>query len=55
MNPLEKLSIEKSVPGRRGVRLAAPARPAAASLAPGGLRKAPRRRPAARRVGEVRH
>ena len=33
MSKSEKLSIEKSVPGRRGVRFAAASRPAAAWLA----------------------
>ncbi len=55
MNPLEKLSIEKSVPGRRGVRLAAPARPAAAWLPASALRQTPPRLPELSEFDVVRH
>ena len=43
MNAPEKLSIEKSVPDRRGVRFAKPSQPASAYLPKGALRQAPRR------------
>ena len=45
MTPPEKLSIEKSVPGRRGVRFARPAQPALAWLPASALRKTPPRLP----------
>ena len=55
MNPPEKLSIEKSVPGRRGVRFAQPARPASAWLPEGALRKVPPRLPELSEFDVVRH
>ncbi|MGD9613056.1 MAG: aminomethyl-transferring glycine dehydrogenase subunit GcvPB [Kiritimatiellia bacterium] len=55
MNPPEKLSIEKSVPGRRGVRFAQPARPASAWLPEGALREVPPRLPELSEFDVVRH
>lgn len=55
MNRLEMLSIEKSVPGRRGLRLPAPAQPAAAYLPPAALRKRPPRLPEMGEFEVVRH
>ncbi len=55
MNLLEKLSIEKSVPGRRGVRFAQPAQPAAAWLPETALRKTPPRLPEMSEFDVVRH
>jgi glycine dehydrogenase subunit 2 len=55
MNRLEPLSIEKSVPGRRGLVLARPARPAAAWLPESALRKTPPRLPELSEFEVVRH
>ena len=55
MNPREQLSIEKSVPGRRGVRLAKPSRPAAAWLPEKALRRQPPRLPELGEFEVVRH
>ena len=55
MNLLEKLSIEKSVPGRRGVRFAQPSRSAAAWLPEQALRKHPLRLPELGEFEVVRH
>ena len=55
MNPLEKLSIEKSVPGRRGVRFAPPEKPASAWLPESALRKTPPRLPEMSEFDVVRH
>lgn len=55
MNAPEKLSIEKSVPGRRGVRFAKPAKPASAWLPAGALRQTPPRLPEMGEFEVVRH
>ena len=55
MTPPEKLSIEKSVPGRRGVRFARPAQPALAWLPASALRKTPPRLPEMSEFDVVRH
>ena len=55
MNLLEKLSIEKSVPGRRGVRFAKPVQPASAWLPAGALRRTPPRLPEMGEFDVVRH
>lgn len=55
MNLLEKLAIEKSVPGRRGVRFARPAQPAAAWLPENALRQTPPRLPEMSEFDVVRH
>jgi glycine dehydrogenase subunit 2 len=55
MTPPEKLSIEKSVPGRRGVRFARPAQPASAWLPERALRKTPPRLPEMSEFDVVRH
>lgn len=55
MNRLEKLSIEKSVPGRRGIRFPSSAQSAAAYLPPGALRKIPPRLPEMGEFEVVRH
>ena len=55
MTPPEKLSIEKSVPGRRGVRFARPEKPAAAWLPASALRKTPPRLPELSEFDVVRH
>jgi len=55
MNLLEKLSIEKSVPGRRGVRFAKPSQPASAWLPAGALRRTPPRLPEMGEFDVVRH
>ncbi len=51
----EPLSMEQSVPGRRGVRFSAPVRPAAAWLPEGALRKPPPRLPELGEFEVVRH
>lgn len=55
MIPPEKLSIEKSVPGRRGVRFARPAKPASAWLPASALRKTPPHLPELSEFDVVRH
>ena len=55
MTPPEKLSIEKSVPGRRGVRFARPSQPASAWLPESALRRAPPRLPELSEFDVVRH
>ncbi len=55
MNLLEKLSIEKSVPGRRGLRFAKPSKPASAYLPEGARRKVPPRLPEMGEFEVVRH
>jgi glycine dehydrogenase subunit 2 len=55
MNALEKLSLEKSVPGRRAVRFAKPAMPALAVLPEGLRRKSPPRLPEMGEFEVVRH
>ncbi|NCD23215.1 MAG: glycine dehydrogenase subunit 2 [Spartobacteria bacterium] len=55
MTPFEKLSIEKSVPGRRGVRFARPEKPASAWLPESALRKTPPRLPELSEFDVVRH
>ena len=55
MNCPEKLSIEKSVPGRRGVRFAKPENPAARWLPEAALRKTPPRLPEMGEFEVVRH
>ena len=55
MNQLEKLSIEKSVPGRRGVRVLPPSRPAASWLPATALRQQPPRLPEMSEFDVVRH
>ncbi len=55
MNRLEKLSMEKSVPGRRGVRMPAPSKPAAAWLPETALRQTPPRLPEMGELEVVRH
>ena len=55
MNFAEKLSIEKGAPGRRGLRLPAPGKSAAAHLPPGGLRQSPPRLPELSEFDVVRH
>ena len=55
MNVPEKLSIEKSVPGRRGVRFAKPLKPASAWLPENALRKTPPRLPEMGEFEVVRH
>jgi glycine dehydrogenase subunit 2 len=55
MNRPEQLSIEKSVAGRRAVRFAKPAKPAAAWLPEGALRKTPPRLPEMGEFEVVRH
>ncbi len=55
MTSLEKLSIEKSVPGRRGVRFARPEKPASAWLPESALRKTPPRLPELSEFDVVRH
>ncbi|NLG34203.1 MAG: aminomethyl-transferring glycine dehydrogenase subunit GcvPB [Lentisphaerae bacterium] len=55
MNAAKKLSIEKSVPGRRGVRLAKPSKPASEWLPGGALRKTPPRLPEMSEFDVVRH
>ena len=55
MNLPEKLSIEKSVPGRRGVRFAKPSKPASAWLPAGALRRTPPRLPEMGEFEVVRH
>ena len=55
MNTAEKLSIEKSVPGRRGVRFVQPSKPASGWLPSRALRKAPPRLPEMGEFEVVRH
>ncbi len=55
MNQSEALTIEKSVPGRRGVRFAKASRPAAAVLPAGMVRKAAPRLPEMGEFEVVRH
>ena len=55
MNPPEKLSIEKSVPGRRGVRFPPASRPASSYVPEGLLRKTPPRLPEMGEFEVVRH
>ena len=55
MNLLEKLSIEKSVPGRRGIRLAKASRSASDWLPAGALRQRPPRLPEMGEFEVVRH
>ena len=55
MTPPEKLSIEKSVPGRRGVRFARPAQPVSTWLPQSALRKTPPRLPELSEFDVVRH
>ena len=55
MNASEKLSIEKSVPGRRGVRFAKASKPASAWLPAGSLRRTPPRLPEMGEFEVVRH
>ncbi|MGD9781646.1 MAG: aminomethyl-transferring glycine dehydrogenase subunit GcvPB [Kiritimatiellia bacterium] len=55
MNGAEKLSIEKSVPGRRGVRFAKASKPASAWLPAGALRRTPPRLPEMGEFEVVRH
>ena len=55
MNQLEKLSIEKSVPGRRGARVLPPSRPAASWLPATALRQQPPRLPEMSEFDVVRH
>ena len=55
MNLLEKLSIEKSVPGRRGVRFAKASKAASAWLPEATLRKKPPRLPEMGEFEVVRH
>mgnify|MGYP001044047472 CR=1 FL=1 len=55
MNLSEKISIEKSVPGRRGLVFAKAAKPASAYLPAGALRKAPPRLPEMGEFEVVRH
>ena len=55
MTPREKLSIEKSVPGRRGVRFARPAQPVSTWLPQSALRKTPPRLPELSEFDVVRH
>jgi glycine dehydrogenase subunit 2 len=55
MNTPEKLSIEKSVPARRGVRYAKPLKPATAYLPEGMLRKSPPRLPEMGEFEVIRH
>ena len=55
MNVPEKLSIEKSVPGRRGVRFAKPLKPTSAWLPENALRKTPPRLPEMGEFEVVRH
>ncbi len=55
MNTIGKLSIEKSVPGRRGLRFASPAKPASAYLPESLLRKQPPRLPEMGEFEVVRH
>ena len=55
MSKSEKLSIEKSVPGRRGVRFAAASKPASAWLAGAALRAVPPRLPELNEFEVVRH
>ena len=55
MIPPEKLSIEKSVPGRRGVRFAKPSKPASAWLPAAALRAVPPRLPEMGEFEVVRH
>ena len=51
----EALSIEKSVPGRRGIRFARPSKPASAYLPERLLRKSPPRLPEMSELDVVRH
>ena len=55
MNPPEKISIEKSVPGRRGVRFAPSSKPASFYLPEGTLRQTPPRLPEMGEFDVVRH
>ena len=55
MNAPEKLSIEKSVPGRRGVRFAKASKPASAWLPAWALRQTPPRLPEMGEFEVVRH
>jgi glycine dehydrogenase subunit 2 len=55
MNRTEPLSIEKSVPGRRGLRFAKPAVPASAHLPAAALRKMPPSLPEMSEFDVVRH
>lgn len=55
MNPPEKLSIEKSVPGRRGFRFAPSSRPASAWLPESVCRRSPPRLPELSEFDVVRH
>lgn len=55
MSPREKLSIEKSVPGRRGVRVLLASRPAADWLPATALRQQPPRLPEMSEFDVVRH
>lgn len=55
MNRPEPLTIEKSVPGRRGIRFSSPARPAAAWLPQGSCRSQPPRLPELSEAEVVRH
>ncbi|HAL92047.1 MAG TPA: aminomethyl-transferring glycine dehydrogenase subunit GcvPB [Verrucomicrobia bacterium] len=55
MNRPEKLSIEKSMAGRRGIRFAKPSKPASAWLPEGALRKALPRLPEMGEFEVVRH
>ncbi len=55
MNPPEKLSIEKSVPGRRGFRFAPSSRPASAWLPQSVCRRSPPRLPELSEFDVVRH
>lgn len=55
MNAPERLSIEKSVPGRRGVRFVKPSKPASAWLPGTALRQTPPRLPEMSEFDVVRH
>lgn len=55
MKAMEKLSIEKSVPGRRGVRFAKPVQPATTWLPEAFLRRCPPRLPEMNELEVVRH
>ena len=55
MNPPEKLSIEKSIPGRRGFRFAPSSRPASAWLPGGVCRRSPPHLPELSEFDLVRH
>ncbi|MDD4117269.1 MAG: aminomethyl-transferring glycine dehydrogenase subunit GcvPB [Kiritimatiellae bacterium] len=55
MNPPEKLSIEKSIPGRRGFRFAPSSRPASAWLPGGVCRRSPPHLPELSEFDVVRH